>query len=182
MNKFVFGLGLFVVGGIAGAQFTNAMRASQFIAERSDKAFISLAGAESCFDGTTCEASIKKGDSLFEISKGLDVTGVVTSSGAVTGASLGTAGAVTGATVDATGALTGGTIASDASVSATTTLSAGSTLKLNTAAGNEPTCNEAARGTIHYKPGGAGAADLVEICSKNTSNAYAWRDLATPES
>lgn len=53
--------------------------------------------------------------------------------------------------------------------------------RLNTAATAAPTCNSAARGTIHYTPGGAGVADVVQICSKSSGDVYAWRDLATPE-
>ena len=54
-------------------------------------------------------------------------------------------------------------------------------VQLNVESASEPTCNAAARGTIHYKPGGAGVADKAEICSKSSGDVYAWRDLATPE-
>lgn len=47
-------------------------------------------------------------------------------------------------------------------------------IKLNVQSGARPTCNSAARGTIHYSPGGAGVADALEVCRKDAADAYAW--------
>jgi len=51
-------------------------------------------------------------------------------------------------------------------------------LELNGESGGKPTCEQAIRGRIYYTAGGAGVADIVEVCSKSAADAYAWRDIA----
>jgi hypothetical protein len=51
-------------------------------------------------------------------------------------------------------------------------------IRFNAGAVAKPTCNSAMRGTIFYTPGGAGVADIFEVCTKSAADAYAWRDIA----
>lgn len=46
--------------------------------------------------------------------------------------------------------------------------------------GTKPTCDSSVRGQFHYDEGGAGVADTVEICMKDSGDAYAWETVATP--
>lgn len=43
--------------------------------------------------------------------------------------------------------------------------------------GSKPTCDSSVRGTFFVDEGGAGVADTVEVCSKDSSDVYAWRTL-----
>jgi hypothetical protein len=45
--------------------------------------------------------------------------------------------------------------------------------------GAEPTCDATLRGQINEVQGGAGVADTLKVCSKNSSDTYAWYPLAT---
>ena len=40
--------------------------------------------------------------------------------------------------------------------------------------GSRPTCDAAHRGSFWYEAGGVGVADTVEVCRKDSGNAYAW--------
>jgi hypothetical protein len=42
-----------------------------------------------------------------------------------------------------------------------------------------PTCTSAIRGTMWYVAGGAGVADTLTVCAKNSSDAYNWVSMAT---
>jgi len=54
---------------------------------------------------------------------------------------------------------------------------AGGALQLTS--GTRPTCVEALRGTFYYVAGGTGVADTLQACVKNSSNAFAWVNVAT---
>lgn len=41
----------------------------------------------------------------------------------------------------------------------------------------KPTCDATTRGTFWYSAGGAGAADQVEVCAKDSSDSFAWRTI-----
>jgi hypothetical protein len=43
--------------------------------------------------------------------------------------------------------------------------------------GAAPSCAAANRGQIWYVPGGAGVKDVVEVCAKDATDAYAWRPI-----
>lgn len=43
--------------------------------------------------------------------------------------------------------------------------------------GTKPTCDSSTRGNIWLDEGGAGVADTVEICTKDSGDAYAWRSM-----
>ena len=43
----------------------------------------------------------------------------------------------------------------------------------------QPTCDATTRGLFWLTEGGASVADAVEVCAKNSSDAYAWVALAT---
>lgn len=45
--------------------------------------------------------------------------------------------------------------------------------------GTKPACVEGLRGTFYYTAGGAGVADLIQICAKNSSNVYTWVNFIT---
>jgi hypothetical protein len=45
--------------------------------------------------------------------------------------------------------------------------------------GTKPTCDASRRGFFFFDEGGAGVADTVEVCAKDSGDAYAWRALAT---
>jgi len=45
--------------------------------------------------------------------------------------------------------------------------------------GTKPTCNATTRGYIWREEGGAGVADKLEVCAKNSSDTYAWYPLAS---
>lgn len=48
-------------------------------------------------------------------------------------------------------------------------------LQLSTAAGGaKPACAAGTRGSFWYEAGGVGVADTVEVCRKDSGNAYAW--------
>lgn len=53
----------------------------------------------------------------------------------------------------------------------------GGGLQLTT--GSKPTCNVSNRGLIWYTAGGTGVADTAEICTKSSSDTYAYRSIAT---
>lgn len=54
-------------------------------------------------------------------------------------------------------------------------------IRLNIPGGaSQPAAAAALRGTIWYTAGGAGVADKIEICAKDSLDAYAWIPLATP--
>lgn len=40
-----------------------------------------------------------------------------------------------------------------------------------------PTCDSTTRGTLNYIAGGVGVKDIVQICTKDASNVYAWRSI-----
>jgi hypothetical protein len=44
--------------------------------------------------------------------------------------------------------------------------------------GTRPTCSTTTRGTSWYVAGGAGQADTYQICVKNSSDVFAWIDVA----
>ncbi len=45
--------------------------------------------------------------------------------------------------------------------------------------GGKGTCNSGVEGTIYRTLGGAGVADTLEYCGKNTGNTYAWYPLVS---
>jgi len=45
--------------------------------------------------------------------------------------------------------------------------------------GTKPACSSATRGYIWRDEGGAGVADKLEVCAKNSSDTYAWYPLAS---
>jgi len=45
--------------------------------------------------------------------------------------------------------------------------------------GTKPACNSTTRGQIWRDEGGAGVADKLEVCAKNSSDSYAWYPLAS---
>jgi len=45
--------------------------------------------------------------------------------------------------------------------------------------GTKPTCGASTRGYIWREEGGAGVADKLEVCAKNSSDTYAWYPLAS---
>jgi len=45
--------------------------------------------------------------------------------------------------------------------------------------GTKPTCSSTTRGYIWREEGGAGVADKLEVCAKNSSDTYAWYPLAS---
>ncbi len=45
--------------------------------------------------------------------------------------------------------------------------------------GGKPTCNSGIEGTVYRTLGGAGVADVVEWCGKNTGDTYAWYPLVS---
>jgi len=45
--------------------------------------------------------------------------------------------------------------------------------------GTKPACNSTTRGYIWRDEGGAGVADTLEVCAKNSSDTYAWYPLAS---
>jgi|GEM_PF-4224149 len=45
--------------------------------------------------------------------------------------------------------------------------------------GSRPTCSSTVRSNIWVVRSGAGVADTIEICAKNSSDTYAWYALAT---
>jgi hypothetical protein len=49
-------------------------------------------------------------------------------------------------------------------------------IKLNASAG-KPACDFSARGTLWFTQSGAGIKDALEVCAKNSSDAYGWRLL-----
>lgn len=58
-------------------------------------------------------------------------------------------------------------------------MSAGVGIRINTTATAKPSCASGNRGEIYYVPGGALVADTMEVCAKNSSDAYAWISMAT---
>lgn len=56
------------------------------------------------------------------------------------------------------------------------TLEVNGGLRLNTT-NSKPTCASAQRGTFWVTQGGAGVADTVTVCAKDSSNAYSWRTI-----
>jgi hypothetical protein len=51
----------------------------------------------------------------------------------------------------------------------------GGGFKLATA--SQPSCASGIRGTFWYVAGGAGVKDSVQVCTKDASDAYAWRTI-----
>jgi hypothetical protein len=49
-------------------------------------------------------------------------------------------------------------------------------MRLNTTAA-KPTCDSTQRGTFWVTQGAAGVKDIVEVCAKDASDAYAWRTI-----
>lgn len=49
-------------------------------------------------------------------------------------------------------------------------------VKLNTST-TKPTCNSTVRGTIWFTRAATGAADTLEVCAKDATEAYAWKAL-----
>ena len=45
--------------------------------------------------------------------------------------------------------------------------------------GTKPTCDTSKRGLIWYVAGGISVADTIQICAKNSSNSFAWINMAT---
>lgn len=45
--------------------------------------------------------------------------------------------------------------------------------------GTKPTCDTSKRGLIWYVAGGTSVADTIQICAKNSSNSFAWINMAT---
>lgn len=56
--------------------------------------------------------------------------------------------------------------------------SVGATLKLGDY-GSKPACGSTYRGVVWHEFGGAGVADTVEVCTKDSSDVYAWVAAAT---
>lgn len=45
--------------------------------------------------------------------------------------------------------------------------------------GTQPTCDSGLRGAIWYEAGGAGVADSIEVCAKDSGDSYAWVAMAS---
>jgi hypothetical protein len=45
------------------------------------------------------------------------------------------------------------------------------------ASGTLPVCGVSTQGTVWYTPGGTGVKDAVQVCAKDSSDAYAWRTI-----
>jgi hypothetical protein len=52
-------------------------------------------------------------------------------------------------------------------------------LRVNQGNAAKPTCNATNRGRVYYLNGGAGVADVYEICGKNAADVYAWKAIVT---
>jgi len=48
-------------------------------------------------------------------------------------------------------------------------------IRLNT--GVQPSCNSSTRGTLWFTQGGAGVKDVLEVCAKDATDNYAWRNI-----
>jgi hypothetical protein len=47
--------------------------------------------------------------------------------------------------------------------------------------GAKPTCDSTIRGAVHNDQGGAGVADLVEVCTKGDDDVYRWHGLSAKD-
>lgn len=57
------------------------------------------------------------------------------------------------------------------------TLTVGKMVQLTTT--TLPTCDATSRGTMAYTAGGAGQADTLKLCAKNSSDSFSWVNIAT---
>lgn len=75
------------------------------------------------------------------------------------------------------GTLTMATASGTDGILTVSSASSGGGLQLTT--GSKPTCSVTTRGLIWYTAGTAGVADTAEICTKSSSDVYAYRTIAT---